>query len=300
MKKLLYLFTLIALSVGLTCVQAASPTYDDNPPPSYIWGSGEINSQTSGTPNKNSDEKQVDILRDVNVNVGSITVDTGTIKNDVGSIKTNSDTIKNDVGDIRTEVASMSSNLANAILSGSLAEQEVSYTVGSISVDTSNIESCLREDDKTVAALVNNIGTDTKNIENKLKVDNKSITEFINNIATDTKNLGTEVASISHNIGSLLDETIPYIRSQRLSISPEIVTQITPVVGSGGSKRVFVELRAVDENSVFYLGFGSGATDSNGRPVKGRILLNMGTGQNLYVYHTNASALAIQQTEGWR
>lgn len=144
------------------------------------------------------------------------------------------------------------------------------------------------------------ISVDTSNIESYLKVGDTNVANLTNGIGTDVAVIKTEVSSISNNIGGLLDETIPYFRSQRLSISPETVTQITPVIGSGGSKRVFVELRAVDENSVFYLGFGSGATDSNGRPVKGRVLLNMGTVQNLYVYHTNASAIAIQQTEGWK
>lgn len=173
-----------------------------------------------------------------------------------------------------------------------------------ISVDTSNIESYLKEVDGentiTVTDLINGIGTDTSNIESYLKVGDTNVANLTNGIGTDVAVIKTEVSSISHNIGGLLDETIPYFRSQRLSISPETVTQITPVIGSGGSKRVFVELRAVDENSVFYLGFGSGATDSNGRPVKGRVLLNMSTVQNLYVYHTNASAIAIQQTEGWK
>ena len=144
------------------------------------------------------------------------------------------------------------------------------------------------------------ISVDTTNIESYLKVGDTNVANLTNGIGTDVAVIKTEVSSISNNIGGLLDETIPYFRSQRLSISPETVTQITPVVGSGGSKRVFVELRAVDENSVFYLGFGSGATDLNGRPVKGRVLLNMSTVQNLYVYHTNASAIAIQQTEGWK
>ena len=207
MKKIIYLFTLFALSISLTIAHAASPTYDDEPP-SYIWGSGGLNAQTSGTPNKNSDEKQVDILRDVNVRIGSITVDTGTIK---------------------TDVASLSSNLANAILSGSTVEQE-------ISVDISNIESYLKEVDGdntvTITDLINGIGTDTKNIENDLTIDNKTITELVNGIGTDTRNIRTDVASISSNMTNSISDILRYLFSKTVATTTTIYDLVSSIKSS--------------------------------------------------------------------
>lgn len=298
MKKLLYLFTLIALSVGLTCAQAASPTYDDNPPPSYIWGEGEINSQTSGTPNKTGEQKIVDAINNMDIGVGSISVDTSNIESYLR------------VGD------------------GQTATSTVTDLINGIGTDTTNIESNLKVDNKTVTELVNGIGTDTRNIESYLKKvdgnDTTSITDFIEEIknslkvsinpydysvidrlivlVSNSEDTKTEVASISHNIGNLLDDTITDFRTSRLSVSASTATQVSPLTnaGSTATKRVFVELRAIDPDDEFYIGFADTVTDSNGRPVKGRILLNMPSTQNLYIYHTNESALAVQQTEGWR
>ena len=66
------------------------------------------------------------------------------------------------------------------------------------------------------------------------------------------------------------------------------------------SQRVFVELRAIDPDDEFYIGFSHFLDETYGRPVKGRILLNMPHSQSLYIYHTNTSSIDIQQTEGWR
>ena len=43
----------------------------------------------------------------------------------------------------------------------------------------------------------------------------------------------------------------------------------------------------------------SNTYDTEGRPVIGRILLNMPASQELYIYHINQSDISIQQTEGW-
>lgn len=114
--------------------------------------------------------------------------------------------------------------------------------------------------------------------------------------------ISVQVASISIKLDDIkTEDSITGYRSQRLSIAPETPTVLTPVVGSVGSKRVFIELRAVNETAVFYIGFGNGVTDSNGRPTKGRILINVPTSnQNITIYHNNESNLDIQQTEGWK
>lgn len=157
---------------------------------------------------------------------------------------------------------------------GNLKTSDGGSAIQEISVDTSNIESYLKETDG----------------ENTV-----TITDLINGIGTDS-------ADIKRDVSSLAKTAQPeYFRSQRLNITPELATLVSPVIGSGGTKRIFIELRAVDENAVFYVSFGSAGTDLNGRPVKGRILINMPTSnQNLYIYHTNESNLQIQQTEGWR
>ena len=307
MKKIIYLFTLFALSISLTIAHAASPTYDDEPP-SYIWGSGGLNAQTSGTPNKNSDEKQVDILRDVNVRIGSITVDTGTIK---------------------TDVASLSSNLANAILSGSTVEQE-------ISIDTSNIESYLKKVDGdntiTITDLINGIGTDTKNIEtnvasissnmtnsisdvlksllSKTVVTTTTIYDLVNSIksaiSTYPWQINNRVFDIHQVVKNIQERTVPtFWATTRKSISPNTTTLLSDLRGSIGATyyddmgRVCIEIRCIDPDAEFYIGFRDDMDDTTGRPVKGRILLNVQDGCNVYIYHTGASSLAIQQTEGW-
>ncbi len=253
MKKFIYLFTLFAICIGLTVVQAASPTYDDEPP-SYIWGSGGLNAQTSGTPNKSGEDRIVDAV-----------------------------------------------NAQGASITAAIANQ--STNVGSISVDTSAIESYLRVGDgqiatTTVTDLINGIGTDTSNIESYLKYNDGTNDYTQSELTHDIK---TQVASISSNIAGLLGDSITGYRSQRLSIAPETPTVLTPIVGSVGSSRAFIELRALDETAVFYIGFGNGVTDSNGRPTKGRILINVPTSnQNITIYHTNESNLDIQQTEGWK
>lgn len=131
--------------------------------------------------------------------------------------------------------------------------------VASISLDTSSIDSKLMVDDMTVADIVNNIASDVK----------RNITET----------LYTERKSISASTAT----SVGYLKS-------------TPATGD---HRTFLELRAVDPNAEFYIGVDDTVTDSTGRPVKGRILINIDYSQNIYIYHTGDSALAIQQTEGW-
>lgn len=145
---------------------------------------------------------------------------------------------------------------------------------------------------------IENISVDTSNIESYLKYNDGTDDHTQSEITNDIK---TEVASISGNIGNLLNDTIADFRTSRLSVSANSATQISPLTnaGSTATKRFFVELRAVNPDTEFYIGFNSTVTDSTGRPVKGRILLNMPSSQALYVYHTNSSAIDIQQTEGW-
>lgn len=141
-----------------------------------------------------------------------------------------------------------------------------SPAVASISIDTSSIDSALNIEDKSVAELVNGIGTETANMEAILR-----------------KLLPPQIMS-----------------STRSTYQPNTAYQITPIVISDTyTNRVYVELRAIDPDAEFYIGLGNSVTDSTGRPVKGRILINIGKNQDIYVYHTNASAIEIQHTEGW-
>ncbi len=214
-----------------------------------------------------------------------------------------------------------------------------SPAVASISIDTSSIDSALNIEDKTVTELVNGIGTDTKNIENKLvatftssdypyTTSNKTIAEMLKPIyeaysqspdnipyiLTSILNVNGGIATylgtnVGQDVGAIKTETSAIskqpseFRTARLSnISANTVTQINVItdLSSIATHREFVELRAIDPDTEFYIGFANTLTDSNGRPVKGRILLSMPSTQSLYIYHTNASAIDIQQTEGWR
>ena len=282
MKKFIYLFTLFALCIGLTIAHAASPTYDDEPP-SYIWGSGGLNAQTSGTPNRSGEDRIIEAIENMDGGVGSISIDTSAIESYLH------------VGD------------------GQTATSTITDLINGIGTDTGNIEAYLKKTDGentvTVTDLINGIGTDTNDIKNDLKVDNKTVTELVNGIGTDTKNIESylKVLDSDNNAWTVADllYTISQpqeFRTARLSITANTATEI-PYIENDGSvhvTRIFVELRAIDPDAEFYIGFNSLVTDSNGRPVKGRILLSLPVGQDLYVYHTNASAIAVQQTEGWR
>lgn len=298
MKKIIYLFALIALSVGLTCAQAASPTYDDNPPPSYIWGEGEINSQTSGTPNKNREERIIDTLKIENIKVTELVNGIGT-----------------DTSEIKTEVASISSNLANSLKSSIDALGDMNVNVEAISVDTGNIESYLKKEDKSIAELLNGIGTDTTLIKNYLTnnigtaVGGQTVLYVMNQILGELGNLytiGTSIDGSSSSVDSNLDyqiarNVVENMYTQRKSITANTATALghlnnAPLIKNN---RVFIEIRAVDPSKEFFIGFDSNVTNLTGRPVIGRILLNIDYSQNIYIYHTDSSSLAIQQTEGW-
>lgn len=211
--------------------------------------------------------------------------------------------------------------------------------INGIGTDTKDIKNDLEIDDKTVTELVNGIGTDTKNIENKLiatftssdypyTTSNKTIAEMLKPIyeaynqspdnipyiLTSILNVNGGIATylgtnVGQDVGAIKTETSAIskqpseFRTARLSnLSANTVTQINVItdLNSFATHREFVELRAIDPDTEFYIGFANTLTDSNGRPVKGRILLNMPSTQSLYIYHTNASAIDIQQTEGWR
>lgn len=199
--------------------------------------------------------------------------------------------------------------------------------INGIGTDTSNLSSALNIEDKSVTELVNGIGTDTTNIENDLRIDDKTITEIVNGIGTDTGKIYTDVSIIKSNVSSMLNDTsamsnnlydieaaIKHINNHsvavnwatsRKSIEPNTVTNLGNLSASisGGSNqnssRVCLEIRAINTDDEFYIGFDSNITSSTGRPVKGRILLNINKNQSVYIVHTNNSAMAIQQTEGW-
>lgn len=245
MKKFIYLFTLFALCISLTIAHAASPTYDDEPP-SYIWGSGGLNAQTSGTPNKSGEDRIIEAIENMDGGVGSISIDTSAIESYLH------------VGDGQTATS-------------------------------------------TITDLINGIGTDTGNIEAYLKKtdgeNTVTITDLINSIGTDTSKIKQDVSNLAKTAQP------SEFRTTRLTgISASTATQINVItdLNSTATNRVFVELRAIDSDTEFYIGFDNTVTDSTGRPVKGRILLNMPSTQTLYIYHTNESAIDIQQTEGWR
>lgn len=298
MKKIFFLLLLFFLCIVLTCVHAASPTYDDNPPPSYIWGSGGLNPQTSGTPNKNGEQRIDDSIHEVNVTVGSISVDTSNIENSTNAINSNVSDIKSDVSDIKTDISSISSNIGELITSQSASD----VTIASISVDTSNI------DNKLVATYTTQfdtyqrtVGEMLKNISQYYGNDSGSINQNIFNILNDLVMQYSSITSIEQGVSGLVKTSQPNIlKTVRLNLSANTATQISPISVTGNRNRVFVELRAIDPDTEFYVGFDSTVTDSTGRPVKGRILLNMPSSQALYIYHINSSAIDVQQTEGWR
>ena len=280
--------------------------------PSYIWGEGEINSQTSGTPNKTGEQKIVDAINNMDIGVGSISVDTSNIESylRVGDGQTATSTVTDLINGIGTDTTNIESRLR-------IDDKTITELVNGIGTDTKNIENDLKVDDKTITELVNGIGTDTTNIENDLRIDDKTITELVNGIGTDTSNIMStlkvsaggfnysaidRLIVITSDIGELTKTAQPkYFKTARLSsIAANTLTQISPISSGYGSIRVFVEIRAIDPDAEFYVGFDNTLDDTNGRPVKGRILLSMPTTQSLYVYHTNESAIDIQQTEGWR
>lgn len=177
-----------------------------------------------------------------------------------------------------------------------------SPTIASISIDTSNI------DNKLVATYTTQydtyqrtVGEMLKNISQYYGEDNGSINKNIFNIFNDLVMQYTSVTSIEQGVGALAKTSQPDIlKTVRLNLSANTATQVSPISVTGNRDRVFVELRAIDPDTEFYIGFDNSVTDSTGRPVKGRILLNMPDSQVLYVYHTNSSAIDVQQTEGWR
>lgn len=182
-----------------------------------------------------------------------------------------------------------------------------SSTIASISIDTGNIESYLRVGDGQTAT--ETIADLTDKIESYLKIveDEGGVGESTTTITEYVSVMSDDVASISENLGNSVVNAIHtgtqpnYFKTNRLSsISASTATAVTAISTGGGTNRVFVELRAIDPDTEFYIGFDDTVTDSTGRPVKGRILLDMPSTQALYIYHINASAIDIQQTEGWR
>ena len=180
-----------------------------------------------------------------------------------------------------------------------------SSTIQEISVDTSNIDNKLvatftsaiypyTSTNKTAAEMLKEIMQILQN-----DAPGTSICTLITNIFNGQSMMLSNVQSISQSLENMIPPQFFY--TSRLSINANSATAIDYLPSStAGKKRVFVELRAIDPDDEFYIGFDNTVTDSTGRPVKGRILLNIPSLQSLYVYHTNSSALAIQQTEGWR
>jgi hypothetical protein len=122
----------------------------------------------------------------------------------------------------------------------------------------------------------------------------------INSGGTTIENISVDTSSIESYLKKTTQPS--EFRTSRLSsISANTAISIVPINNSNSlaSNRIFVELRAIDPDSEFYIGFDNTVSDSTGRPVKGRILLSMPNTQALYIYHTNSSAIDVQQTEGW-
>ena len=249
MKKIIYLFTLFALSISLTIAHAASPTYDDNPPPSYIWGDGGLNPQTSGTPNKTGEDRIVDAISGLDINIGDISIDT--------------------------------SNIDNKLIA--------TFTSATYPYTTSN---------KSVAEMLKLIYQEYESITRTTEFNTLSmIYSTISNMYT----VPTDINTIKTDISRIAKGSQPNrLYMSRLSVNANSHYQILPLGSSSiDNGRVFVELRAIDPDAEFYIGLDAMVTDLTGRPVKGRILINISADQDLYIYHTNATALAIQQTEGW-
>ena len=251
--------------------------------------------------------------------IASISIDTSNIELHLRSLDS-------DTEDIKTEVSSISQNIGELLTSQSASD----VTIGSISVDTSKIESYLKTETGTANS------PNPKSLAEMLTWNSWAEYQPYPIIATHT--IGNMVATISESlIYKLRSDTYPYnvlsthslaeiaynikddvnslkqstdtqpkvFGTKRISASANTTVRILPMAGfeidpALVSQRIFIELRATDPNADFYIGFDSNITDSDGRPVKGRILLNMPQSQNLYIYHTNTSAIAIQQTEGWR
>ena len=283
MKKIIYLFTLFALSISLTIAHAASPTYDDEPP-SYIWGSGGLNAQTSGMPNKSGDQRIEDSIHNVNVTVGSISVDTSNIENSTNAINSNVSDIKSDVSDIKTDISSISSNIGELITSQSVSD----VTIGSISVDTSKIESYLKTETgtanspnvKSLAEMLtwntwaeyqpypiiathtigDYVATITESLSYKLRSDSYPYNVLsTHSLAELAYNIKQDVNSIKQSVENT--DTQPQIfGTKRISVSANTSVQIRPMAGYEidpvtVSQRVFVELRAIDPDDEFYIGF---------------------------------------------
>lgn len=181
--------------------------------------------------------------------------------------------------------------------------------VASISIDTSNI------DNKLVATFTGSVypyPTSNKSVAEMLKLiyqEYESITrttEFntlsmIYSTISNMYTVPTDINTIKKDISRIAKGSQPNrLYMSRLSVNANSHYQILPLGSSSiDNGRVFVELRAIDPDAEFYIGLDAMVTDLTGRPVKGRILINISADQDLYIYHTNATALAIQQTEGW-
>lgn len=123
-----------------------------------------------------------------------------------------------------------------------------------------------------------------------------------------TTSLGNMLGNINANVRDA-SQNASLFRMQRISnIASGTAVKLgyiaDPEIGEGNETtdfeiRKFIELRAIDPSAEFYIGFDNTVSDSTGRPVTGRILINMDTNTDLYIYHTNDSAMSLQQTEGW-
>lgn len=124
----------------------------------------------------------------------------------------------------------------------------------------------------------------------------------IASISIDTSSIDSSLSTMSGKFDEQIQRNIVNtMYTSRLSITANTATLIEPLNPSSqiDNTRVYLELRAVDSEKVFYIGTDNTVSDSTGRPVKGRILLNLDYGQTIYIYHTESSSLAVQQTEGW-
>lgn len=272
----------IALLLVLTaCVYAQSnrqsPTWDVEPP-SYVWGSGTIKPQQTGAPVET--EHKI---------IANISVDTKNIDKGVATLSLNLNKIDSRLhtkdSDVDKDISVLSLEIKENIVSGTSAivEAVASYsgaTIASVSVDTSDIKAMLTATDTYASDTILNVAQaniEIKHNTSEIASKTNAIYQILNNNYTPTVVTDMNVRRITVDAG----ETIA------------VETDI--------AKRLFVEIRALSEDTVFNVSFDEveSYSESRSRPVKGRVMLSYGSEGNLTVHNPNESSITLCVTEGW-
>jgi len=109
-------------------------------------------------------------------------------------------------------------------------------------------------------------------------------------------NLGADDLNITGVIGNAtLSPTS--LSVSKLSLLANTSTAIAdPWAGSNDMKQEYIEIKALNENAVFWINFGSGAViEGNSRPCKGRVYIEM---REQLVYVISADAVDLYVTHG--